>query len=414
MELNFQKLTTESGVPLWVMEMPYSNTVSAGVLIKSGTRDENWPKEAGIAHALEHMFFQGTEKFPTSKDVSGYIEEVGGGLNAWTSKEMTFYHAHVPANHKERAVYIISEQLRKSVFPEEKIPIEMKNIVQELRKRNDNPERYLGYLHSQIFYKNHPLSKDTLGIEESVGAFRKDDFKSFQNRFYNPSNFVFIIAGGITSEEALKLFNEYFPEKIKLEPISRKIESVELSDERVNIKNKDIEQVHLILGAAFGEAKNKETLYLEFFRDMISGGMSFPLFQEIRDKRGLCYSIGAGITPWSDVGSFSIYVGTDPKRYKEAISASLEVVGKSKNDPRLLEKVKQLTIGALAFQFQTPGGIIRGAANEITFFGAPRGYKEILKEIEEVTIGDIEKAVDKYLKPEMFYTTILAPNDFKE
>ena len=412
MEFNFSKIKTKSGVPLWVLPMPSSNIVSAGVLIKAGTRDEEWPKEAGIAHALEHMFFQGTEKFPTSKNVSGYIEEVGGNLNAWTLKEMTFYHAHVPSDHKNRAVHIISEQIRKSVFPEEKIAVEMKNIIQEIRRRNDDHQRNVGYLSDQFLYGNHPLSKDTLGIEESVIGFKKENFISFRDRYYNPSNFVFITAGGITAEEALNLFNENFPEEIKLKSNIHKPRPLSYVGDKVNIKKKDIEQIHLILSAATGEAKSKETIYLGIFRDMISGGMSFPLFQEVRDKKGLCYSIWAGLRPWSDVGKFSIYIGTDPKRYKEAITTSLEVVDKSKNDEGLLEKVKQLAIGKLAFKFETSSKIISNAAIDIAFLDFPRGYNEILKDIKETTINDIKQAVDKYLKPEMFYTIILAPKDF--
>ena len=412
MESNFSKIKTESGVPLWVFPMSFSKTFSAGVLIKAGTRDEEWPKEAGIAHALEHMFFQGTEKFPTSKDVSGYIEEVGGKINAWTWKEMTFFHAHVPSEHKNRAVSILSEQINKSVFPEEKISVEMKNIIQEIRRRNDDSQKNVIRLSEQFLYGDHPLSKDTLGIEESVINFKKEELVSFRDRYYNPSNFVFIAVGGITTEEALNLFNKNFPEKIKLKSNIHKSQKLNITENKVLVKNKDIEQLHLILSATTGKAKNKETIHLEIFKNMISGGMSFPLFQEVRDKRGLCYSIWAGLNPWSDIGKFNIYVGTDPKRYKEAISASLEVVEKSKKNENLLEKVKQLTIGKLAFKFETPSAIIGGAAIDVSFLGFPRGYNEILKDIKEINIDDIKQAVDKYLKPEMFYTTILAPKDF--
>ena len=113
MKLNFSKTTTESGVPLWTLNIPTSRTVSAGVLVKAGTRDEIWPKEAGIAHALEHMLFQGTESFPTHRRICEHIEEVGGRINAWTWKEMTFYYSKVPSEHAERSVHVLSEQLEK-------------------------------------------------------------------------------------------------------------------------------------------------------------------------------------------------------------------------------------------------------------------------------------------------------------
>ncbi len=162
-----------------------------------------------------------------------------------------------------------------------------------------------------------------------------------------------------------------------------------------------------------GRGRDKESLYLEFFRDMISGGMSFPLFQEVRDRLGLCYQIGASITKRTDVGNFNIYIGTDPKRYKEAINAIIEVIKKSKTSIELLNKVKNLKLGKLMLNYENTQEIIYWVINDILFLGRPRGFEEIKKEIEEVKIEDIEKVVDKYLKPEMIYTTFLAPKDFK-
>ena len=414
MELNFSKLTTKSGVSLWVLPISYSRTVAAGVLINAGTRDENWPKEAGIAHALEHMFLQGTKNFPTQRDLTSYIEEIGGAINAWTAKEMTFCYVQVPAFEKERAVRILSEQLRESLFLEEKVPVEMKNIVQEIRRRNDNPQRFIGQIANQFLYKNHPLSKDTLGTEESVLSFTRNDLISFKERYYNSSNFTFIIAGGITAEEALNLFESYFPERSELKPNLRAIDNIVDGEEKKLIKNKDIEQVHVYLSARISPAKEKETLYLDFFRTMIAGGMSFPLFQEVRDRRGLCYEIWANITKWSDIGSFVVYIGTDPKRYKEAIDTAIEVISKSAADEDLLTKVKNLKIGRLDLLYQNTRDIIDIAARDIAFVGEPRGYDQIVKEIKEVNIDNIKNVVDRYLKPEMLYTTMLVPNDFKE
>ncbi|MFA4890040.1 MAG: pitrilysin family protein [Candidatus Paceibacterota bacterium] len=412
MELNFSKLITESGVPLWVLNLPHSRTVAAGVLVRSGTRNEVWPKEAGIAHALEHMHFQGTEGFPSGQKITEYIEETGGRINAWTHKEMTFHYIKVPAIYSERAVHILSEQLKKSIIPEEKIPIEMKNVVQEIHRKNDNPQRFILTTSDQFVYKNHPLSRDTLGLEESVLSFTKNDFLSFKNRCYDPSNYVFIVAGKITEQEALELFNKYFPEKPKIKQNIFTPQTIEINNNRQFVKKRDIEQVHLVLSATTCMAKDKDALYLDFFTDMISGGMSFPLFQDVRDKLGLCYEIWADHTKWSDVGKFDIYIGTDSLRYKEAIKASLAVIEKYKKDESLLEKVKKLKIGQLSIWYEDTARIIDMAAQDIAFTDEPKGYNQILKEIKEVDIKNINDVVEKYLKPDLIYTSILAPNYF--
>lgn len=412
MEHNFSKTITKSGVTLWTLPSPNYNSVSVGVLVKCGTRYEIWPKEAGIAHALEHMHFQGTENFPNNLKLSEYIEEIGGHINAHTGKEKTFYFARVPVGYAERAIHVISEQLERSIFPEEKIPIEMKNIVQEINRRNDNPRAYLWKLAAEFMYKNHPLAKDVLGIRESVLAFDKDDFLNFKKRYYSPSNYVFIAIGNILETEALELFEKYFVEKPVLKSNIRKYEVAPLQMDRQFIKRKELNQLHVDLTALLGSGKDKSSLCLEFFSKMISGGMSFPLFQEVRDKRGLCYSIGSSVTENSDFGSFDIYIGTDPKRYQEAIGATLEVIDKSKSDENLLNKVKNLSIGKLLLAYEHTGDIIRKAERDITFLDYPRGFEETKKEIEEVSIDNIQQAVDKYLTPEQILIVMLAPNDF--
>lgn len=412
MEFNFSKTKTESGITLWTLSSSNYNSVAVGVIIRCGTRDEIWPKEAGIAHALEHMHFQGTADFPNSEKITEHIEEVGGRINAGTGKEHTFYYSRVPVGYAERAIHIISEQIKKSIFPEEKIPIEMKNIIQEIRRRNDNPQRYLWSLTEKIIYNNHPLFKDGFGLEESVLAFTKNDFLDFKKRYYDSSNYVFVAIGNITEDEALKLFNKYFEDKSQTNPNERKTEKLIAKVDKQFVENKELSQLHISLSALIGKGKDKESLYLEFFSNMISGGMSFPLFQEVRDKRGLCYAIGSSVAKRSDFGRFSIYIGTDQKRYKEALEAIHQVIEKSKSDENLLNKVKNLKLGRLMLNSEDTGQIIQRAADDILFLGNPRGFEEIKKEIEEINIENIKESVDKYLNQESIFTTMLAPKDF--
>jgi len=412
MELNFSETKTKSGVSLWTLSSSNYNSVAIGVIIRCGTRDEIWPKEAGIAHALEHMHFQGTADFPNNMKLTEHIEEVGGRINASTNNERTFYHTRVPSGHAERAVHVISEQIKNSIIPDDKIPIEMKNIVQEIRRRNDNPQGYLWMLSKGFVYGDHPLGRDVLGTEESVLAFTRDNFLAFKKRYYNASNYVFIAVGNITETEALILFDKYFKDDLEKNLNDRKNEEVVIKTNKQFIKNKELDQLHISLDALIGRGEDKSSLYLEFFRNMISGGMSFPLFQEVRDRLGLCYQIGASITKRMDVGNFGIYIGTDPKRYKEAINATIDVIEKSKSDINLLNKVKNLKLGQLMLNYENTQEIIMLAVNDILFLGRPRGFEKIKKEIKEVKIKDIEESVDKYLNPKSIFTTMLAPKGF--
>lgn len=413
MELNFTETKTKSGVTLWILSSTNFNSVAVGVIVKCGTRDEIWPKEAGIAHALEHMHLQGTKNFPNNLKTTEYIEEIGGRINAFTNNERTLYFVRVPSSYAERGIRIISEQIKNAIIPENKISIEMKNVVQEIKKKNDSPQGFLWTISQKFIYDDHPVGRETLGLEESVLAFKQKDFLNFKQRYYNSSNYVFVVVGNITEDAAVELFDKYFENDSDIKSNIREEKSVMPKIDRQFVYNKELNQLHISIDALIGRGQDKDSLYLEFFRDMISGGMSFPLFQEVRDKRGLCYSIWASIVKRTDVGSFNVYIGTDPKRYKEAISATLEVIKNSKSDINLLNKVKNLKLGKLMLNYENTLDIVQWAVNDILFWGRPRGFEEIKREIEEVKIEDIEKAVDKYLKPEMIYTTFLAPKDFK-
>ena len=406
--LNFEKLVTKTGVPLYVMHLPYANTVAAGVFVKAGSRDEILPHEAGLAHALEHMHFQGTEKFPTSKDVHGYLEEIGGYINAWTSMEGTFYHGQVPAHEHTRLFLLLSEILNKSLFPEQKISIEMKNIVEEIKMNNDNPQSFLFHSGLSFLYKNHPLGKLPLGTESSVVLFKRDDFLRFKETYYDPANYTFVVTGNISSAQALSLFEQYFPNTIAKKRNERLKENIS-QKETIFIHKRDIQQVNVLLLSALKDANDPSTNAIKMFTTMISGGGSFPLFQEVRDKRGLCYDIQADTDKYSDVSNFSIYIGTDAKRYKEAIDTSIAIVQNNRANTELLEKAKNLRKGRLSLRFENPGGILESAANDLLTQENPRGYDEVLEEIQSITIDDVTRAVSTYLSPEQFRHILLVP-----
>lgn len=407
-KFNYQKLTTRNGLPIYFMDLPHAPTVSVGVLVKAGTREEVWPAEAGLAHALEHMLFQGTRRFPTSREVSAYIEDVGGIINAWTTKEMTFYWRQVPANYAERAFISLADQLRDPLILAEKITTEMQNIVQEIKRRNDDQPQYLAYRADQFLYGDHPLGKDTLGLEDAILNFRREHFLTFWQKLYHSGNCALIVAGRITAAKIMELATNLFPEAV-IAPTGRQSIKLEIAAAPELIINREIEQVHLLLAQLTGAASAPEAKRLALFQTMISGGMSFPLFQEVRDKRGLCYSVRADIETWSDSGNFSIYVGTDPKRYREAIAAAHDVIAQAKTDAPLFERAKEVTMGRLALSFESTAQIISSAAQDVALLGKPRGYDEIEQEIMSITIGDIQHAVETYLRPDKMKTIMLLP-----
>lgn len=407
-ELDYKKLILDSGAILYILRMPWVKTVGLGVHINAGSRDEVWPKQAGIAHAMEHMVFQGTQEFPDSKSLAEYIEVVGGMLNAYTCSETTFFYNCLPAEEKERGLRVLSQKMRQPLLRQDKIDVEMKNILQEINRANDDPCTLVNEKAEELLYGDHPLAKRTLGTKESVFSFKRSDFLDWYKTFYHSSNFTFLAVGGINSVEIKELFNRYFPEKSSLPANKREHQSVLRIPAGLTIE-KEVEQAHVILGTTVPGASERDSRVLKVFRTMLDGGMSFPLFQEIRDKRGLCYEISASSCSWSDAGIFQIYLGTDPKRIREAEKAIHEIICQTKTSSLLLETAKQLVRGSLAFAFETPRQLIYSASMELTRYGKPRGYKERLKEVESVTIEEVEGVVNRYLAPEKIVKVALLP-----
>ncbi|MDP2598743.1 MAG: pitrilysin family protein [Candidatus Liptonbacteria bacterium] len=411
--MEFERAMTDCGAPLYVLPMPHAQSVATGILVNAGTRDENWPKQAGLAHAFEHMAFHGNPKFRTSADVTAFVEEVGGGSNAFTGKELTFFFNVVPTAHALRGPVNLYHLLSEPLFKQEKILTEMQNIVEEIKMNHDSPELLVDIIFNEAIYGDHPLGRCELGDIESVSAFTRDDLAEYHEKFYHPGNFTFLVVGNIEAAMALDSFNALFKKtghkNSNVRPEGRAIRG----GQNKRYVRKDIEQVHLCLGGAIGPANSRSTMALELFKSMIDGGMSFPLFQEVRDKLGLCYDIRADITPWSDHGIVTIYAGTDRKRWRETVQAILEVLKDSANDEALFRKAKQLVVGRTALKFESPTGIIQHAAFATAFRGKPQSPKEIINEIEGISFEEVASAVGRYLRSEDLVQTFVGPKDFE-
>jgi predicted Zn-dependent peptidase len=419
--MEFVKLETACGRPLHVYEMPHAHGVANGILVDVGTRDEDWQrnsigieKEAGLAHAFEHMVFQGNREFPTSVDITAYLEGVGGDCNAWTDKETTVFYNMVPAKNRDRSLKSLYNMVSTPLLREENIVTEMQNVIQEINRYKDNPATYVDMiLVDETIYGDHPLAKCGLGTPEAVAAFTRDDFLRYHERFYHPGNYTFLAAGNVNADLVRESWDKLFADNGNKTPNLRASINSIRREERVKVIRKEIDQVHICLGAPIGAANERSTKALKLFTNMIGGGMSFPLFQEVRDKRGLCYHVNAETTPRSDLGRFNIYVGTDPKRWREAVKVIFEVVQSNMQNETLFQKAKRMLIGKAALTFDSPARILEQAAQDISFEGTPLSPKEIIEQIESIGLQEVTQAAEKYLSPENFVQAFIAPKDFE-
>ena len=409
--MKFKELKTASGLMLYHMYLPWSQSVASGVLVKVGTLDENWPDEAGLAHASEHMRFQGTTNpyFPNSQAISACCENVGGYINAWTGYEGTFFYNVLPALEFSRSPYLLADMMLNPAFPEEKINVEMNNIIQEIKRDNDDPMGFLGDKFTELMYSGSLYSRRILGIESSVGAFTRKHFLDFADRFFNSNNFTFFVVGNVAESEVIISFDEYFFRHCGEKNNNRQINTPDLPAQ-TTVFPKEIEQVHLMIGFQPTVMAEKDIQALRLFSYMIDGGMSFPLFQIVRDKHGLCYHVNAGCQRGSgNLCHFEFYVGTDPQKYQKAEELILKIVDDCKNDMNLLSRAKELMLGRLALSYENTSNILMNAVRDVLETGKPKSQQERMNAVKSVTIEDVKKAVIMYLTPERMIRVMLKP-----
>src|SRR3989344_2234769 len=335
------------------------------------------------------MLFQGNARLGSSYAISAEIEATGGNLNAFTASEVTFFHRFIPARAFDTAVRSLASQIEFPLFRAEDIEKEMKNVIQEIKRAQDTPARLCSSIFSEVVYGDHPLGKETLGLAEAVVGFTRADFLRWQKQLYRSGNYMFLAVGDITLEAALDAVNAVSFGACASAPNIRTPMMTANQSEKTRMVKRDIQQAHVCFGALVGSASDASTRALELYTTMIDGGMSFPLFQEVRDKRGLCYGVGADITPWSDRGVFQVFVGTNTAQVDEALACIKDVIWNNRKDPHLFEAAKELLIGRTALQFCHPVSILNQAAAGIVFSGAPKSPEEIIAEINAVTLQEV-------------------------
>ncbi len=310
MVISIDKL--KNGIRVITEEIPHIESVSVGIWINAGSRNER-KKENGIAHFLEHMAFKGTEK-RSALQIAEEIENVGGFINAYTSREITCYYAKVLKDHLPLAVDILSDIISNSIFNEKEIEIEKGVIIQEIGQMKDTPDDVIFELLQKEAFADTQLGRSILGTVENIQSFERKNFIEFIENNYFSEKIVLCAAGNLKHKDLCVLAESL--KKIKASKKKKMVSKVEFigGENRVI---KDLEQAHFAVGFEAPSLKSPKLFAGKVFSVIMGGGMSSRLFQEIREKRGLCYSIGTSFDCYSDNGIFLSYAGTSGEKVKE-------------------------------------------------------------------------------------------------
>ncbi len=408
MAYSVNKTILANGIKVITRKMPHLRSVSMGVWVNVGARDES-PVESGLSHFIEHMIFKGTKK-RTAFQIAKEFDAIGGHTNAFTSIENTCYHAKVMDAHLDTMVDILSDVFLNSIFDDKEVENERAVILQEIGMAEDNPDEYIHILSGMNFWGNNSLGRSVLGSRENIKSFNSDTIKRFFHLFYQPERIIVSVAGNLEHNHLIDIAGPVFESVQPGNDCSRRITPDKHC--KVEIHYKDLEQVHICLATNGMSITDPRRYAYSLLNTILGGNMSSRLFQEIREKRGLAYSVYSYASSFVDTGVFSIYTGVAPENMQKSIQLILEAISKiSKNriDSNELRYAKEYTKGNLMLASESNDNqMVRMAQNE-THFGRYIPMEEIINNIEAVTEDDILELAESLFQNNRFALTLLGP-----
>ena len=406
---NFKKNVLDNGLTIISENIPSVRSVAVGVWIKTGSRFE-YPSENGIAHFLEHMMFKGTRK-RSPLAIAQSLESIGGNLNAFTGKEVTCYYANALDIHINRAVEVLSDMVCNSVFPEKEIPRERFVVLEEIKSTQDTPEEHIFDIFHEKLFPDGPLGRPILGTEKIVSGFERNGVVKFWQSHYSPEKIVIAAAGNLQHDKLVSLAEKNFNfQKVINQTQSLTVENVAHSQEF--IIPQPISQAHICTGGRSIPYDSDDRFALLVLNAYLGGGMSSRLFQRLREKRGLAYSVYSFIDFYSNIGLFGVYLGTDAAKVKTAQNLLHDELNKLRTkeiSSGSLKKVKNQLKGNLVLGLEsTSRRMSRLAKNEI-YFKEYVSIDSMIKNIDDVTANDVMHLADNIIHPDKFITVILQP-----
>ena len=404
------KTTLKNGIRIVTKNMPYARSVSMGVWVNVGARDES-ALESGLSHFIEHMIFKGTKK-RSAFQIAKEFDAIGGNTNAFTTMENTCYYARVIDSHTETMVDILSDIFVNSVFDPGEIDKERPVILQEIGMVEDSPDEYVHMLSGHNFWGENPLGRSILGTPENLARFDAEIIKNFFHLLYQPGRIIISAAGNIDHHRLVEL----------VEPVFGTITSQDGFPQReiprgcsvVDLNHRNLEQLHICLSAKGLSITDPRRYACSLLNTILGGNMSSRLFQEIRERRGLAYSVYSFISSHVDAGMFGFYMGVDPRRAQETTRLVLEELDRIKNETvesSELTGAIEYTKGSLLLASESADNqMVRSAQNEI-HFGDDIALQKIIEKVEAVTADEIQDLANELFNRNQMTLTSLGPLD---
>jgi predicted Zn-dependent peptidase len=407
----FKRDTLDNGLRVLTADLPYAQSVAVMVMLAAGSRYET-AETSGIAHFAEHMFFKGTERRPTAREIAGEIDAIGGEFNAFTGKENTTYYVKCAAEHRDVALDVLVDMLRNARFVEEEIEREKGVIVEEMNMYYDTPRDYIGGVYEQLLWGDQPLGRDIIGNKDTIRDATRDTFMGYLDRWYRPSRMVVGVAGRI-GDGLLERVQELLGDLADADTGEPEPTATDANG-RVQISTKQSEQAHVSLGVHSRPLDHPDRYALQLLATTLGGGMSSRLFTEVRERRGLAYYVYGLNHSYTDAGTLYTQAGVDIARIDDAVTTIAAELRKIAADPLPadeLEKARNFAKGRFVLQLESPQGLMMfGLRKEVLERRLP-DPEEIVRGLDAVTSDDVARVAGELITSDHLRLAVIGPFD---
>jgi predicted Zn-dependent peptidase len=408
----YERTQLSNGVRVLKAPMPHAQSTSCFLMYAAGSRYE--AKDiSGIAHFAEHMFFKGTERRPTSRDITTEIDSIGGEFNAFTGKEYTGYYVKCAAEQRDTAFDVLVDMLRHSKFEPEEIEREKGVIVEEMNMYFDTPRDYIGGLYDSLLYGDQPLGWDIIGSKDTVRAATRESFFSYLDRWYKPERTVVGLGGKIDGDivaELEALLGDLEPAPTGTPEPAHVPESD--GRPRVHVHTKPSDQAHVCIGVRSYALTHPDRYTLQLLTTVLGGGMSSRLFTEVRERRGLAYYVFGLNNSYTDAGSLYAQAGVDINRIDDAVSTIVREIRRLAEEPvppEELEKARNSAKGRFVLQLESPHGTILFGLRREVLEGQAVEPADVLAGLDAVTVEDVQRVAEDVIADKGIHLALIGP-----
>jgi predicted Zn-dependent peptidase len=406
---NIRKTTLPNGMLVLTERMSHMRSVSMGVWVGTGSRDEQ-PEENGLSHFVEHMVFKGTTT-RSAKQIARETDAIGGNLDAFTGKETVCFNIKVLDTNTSLAMDILADLVLNPTFTPSDIEREQSVVLEEIKMDEDNPDYLIHEIHTANFWKNDPLARSILGTAETVSSFDEAAVRRFHATRFTPENIVFSAAGNLEHEEMIALVASHFG---KLEPASKdtlaRFPAPTPTPHITLKKKKSLEQVQICIGVPAPPVDSPDRYVLYLLNSILGGGMSSRLFQSVREEAALAYSIYSELSPYRDTGVLSVYAGTSIEKTREMIRLIVEEFRRLKEEPvteEELDRAKNQSRGNIVLGLESSSARMSNLARQQMYYGRFATVDEIVADVDRVTAADVQRVASELLQSNRISVTLL-------